>query len=378
MKEVNKIMEDKLKRLKESMDESVFKENPVSHKNKERIFERIEKGEMNDGVKNIFAKWMSRGAMAIVGVFLVFFLWDTVGKEIINSPGNQQQGAPAVDQKENDSNVEQDDELNPKQLRFRGESDNWKVQYLATVKPKGSKSGTPVGSETDYLTLKYIGDDQPPTKIDYKIDGSLSENSGTDVLIQNRYGGSDLGGCENCAIVTENHVMDITIDWAGESENIKLKIKEFDKKLNEWISESYKILSEPLDDPRLKEANNDEGFEYYLKSESIRKKLSEDVDFVPIEKDRQNIFSLTAYIAHLQFVRTSSLGHNGEAMEATELVDEWEPIDEDMKQAYEYLDQLIHDLDITLNQNGEGETYGVTYFLNGDKVSEMEKFLRGN
>lgn len=269
MKEVDNIVEDKLERLKESMDELVFKKNPVSHKNKERIFERIEKSEMNDGVKHSFAKWLKIGATAIIGVFLVFFLWDLVSEEIINTPGSQEQNEP---------------ELEPREV-------------------------------TDFEETE-----EETKEVDKKFD---------------------------------------------------------DKKLSEWISEAFKILSEPLDDPRLKEANHDEGFEYYLKSESIKKKLREKIDFGELEKDRDNMFRLTSYIAHLQFVRTSHLGPNGEAMEATELADEWEPMDGDMRQAYEYLYQLIHDLDVAINQNGEGETYGVTYLLNGDKVSEMKKFIIG-
>lgn len=40
--------------------------------------------------------------------------------------------------------------------------------------------------------------------------------------------------------------------------------------------------------------------------------------------------------------------------------------------------QLFHDLDIAVNHDGEGETYGVTYTLNGDNVLKLEATWSGN
>lgn len=37
----------------------------------------------------------------------------------------------------------------------------------------------------------------------------------------------------------------------------------------------------------------------------------------------------------------------------------------------------MNDLDVAFNHSGEGETFGVTHLLNGDKVSEMEDFVTG-
>ncbi|MEK4406669.1 hypothetical protein MKZ26_20095 [Sporosarcina sp. FSL K6-6792] len=39
--------------------------------------------------------------------------------------------------------------------------------------------------------------------------------------------------------------------------------------------------------------------------------------------------------------------------------------------------QIVNDIDVAVNHNGEGETFGVTHLLNGDKVSEMERFIEG-
>ena len=154
---------------------------------------------------------------------------------------------------------------------------------------------------------------------------------------------------------------------------------EQDKEVGEWAAEASEILSEPLDDPRLKEANSDEGFEYYLKSQKaiVEFPMPYVEEGNAFEKDLETLFGLSSYIGHIQFVRTAHLDPNGQAKETTELSDQWKPTDEDMRQAFEYMKQIINDLDVAANHNGEGETFGVTHILNGDKVSDIEKFSGG-
>ncbi|MGA3603214.1 hypothetical protein [Lysinibacillus agricola] len=153
----------------------------------------------------------------------------------------------------------------------------------------------------------------------------------------------------------------------------------YDAKFGEWASKMNAMLSEPMDDPKLKEANNDEGFEYYLKAGKVIGEFPYELIKASneMEKDHSNLFLLTSYIEHKQFARTVHLGPNGEAKESTELVDQWAPTDEDTRQAFEYIKQIMNDIDVVVNHNGEGEMYGVTYLLNGEKVSEVEKFING-
>lgn len=145
----------------------------------------------------------------------------------------------------------------------------------------------------------------------------------------------------------------------------------------EWITESIEILEGDLDDSRIKETEYDEGFIYYLKSQRIsdlKSSMKVYEDDTIMEKDFENLHIAQAFLLHDQFVRTSDFGPNGEAKEATEHYKEWEPTSEDMHQAFDYLNKLMYDLDVAVNHNGEGETYGVTYTLNGDNVKEIEKF----
>lgn len=174
--------------------------------------------------------------------------------------------------------------------------------------------------------------------------------------------------------VDDESTIDHVIEDVVESNEPKV----YDAKFGEWASKMNTMLSEPLDDPRLKDANNDEGFEYYLKAqEVIREFPNQLIEIDAIDKDHSNLFLLSSYISHLQFLRTAHLGPNGEAKESTELADQWEPTNEKMYQAFEYMKQIVNDIDIAVNHNGEGEIYGVTYLLNSENVSQIENFVNG-
>lgn len=127
--------------------------------------------------------------------------------------------------------------------------------------------------------------------------------------------------------------------------------------------------------PKIEKASNDEGFEYYLKSLVVN-------DESPIhlikgnkelEKDYINLFLLTSYISNKQVARTVHLDPNGEAMESTDLVNQWAPTDENTRIAFEYMKQIINDLDVAINHNGKGELYGVTHVLNTRLASQQTK-----
>lgn len=147
--------------------------------------------------------------------------------------------------------------------------------------------------------------------------------------------------------------------------------------IGEWVSEMNVLLSEPLNDPKLKKANNDEGFEYYLKSLVVDRESP--IDLIKgnkkLEKDYTTLFLLTSYISNKQAARTVHLVPNGEAIESIDLVNEWAPTDENTRIAFEYMKQIINDLDVAINHKGKGEVYGVTHLLNGDKASEVKKFV---
>ncbi|HDR7914726.1 TPA: hypothetical protein QCY05_003915 [Bacillus wiedmannii] len=141
----------------------------------------------------------------------------------------------------------------------------------------------------------------------------------------------------------------------------------YNAEIGEWVSK--------MNDPKLKKASNDEGFEYYLKSLVVN-------DESPIhlikgnkelEKDYINLFLLTSYISNKQVARTVHLDPNGEATESTDLVNQWAPTDENTRIAFEYMKQIINDLDVAINHNGKGELYGVTHVVNTRLASQQTK-----
>lgn len=51
---------------------------------------------------------------------------------------------------------------------------------------------------------------------------------------------------------------------------------------------------------------------------------------------------------------------------------------DDLKQTFKYYTELLHDLDVVINHDGKGETFGVTRQLDGNKVKELESYFFGN
>ncbi|WEA43821.1 hypothetical protein [Priestia aryabhattai] len=124
---------------------------------------------------------------------------------------------------------------------------------------------------------------------------------------------------------------------------------------------------------------NDKAYNMYLHA----KEISSDIQLLNEENtigqnaDMKNLFVLTTMVQHFQFVRTSHIDPNGNAVEKTQYADQWEQPSEPMIQADKYIKEILHDLDVANNKGGKGKTYGVTHRLDGDKVDELEAFLNG-
>jgi len=50
---------------------------------------------------------------------------------------------------------------------------------------------------------------------------------------------------------------------------------------------------------------------------------------------------------------------------------------DDLKRIFDYTKQLLNDLDVVVNKNGKGDTFGVLHQLEGEHVLELEKFAYG-
>lgn len=198
--------------------------------------------------------------------------------------------------------------------------------------------------------------------------------------------GGILVGCANSETnESEEKVKGNTVAAAEEKilskqEKEEILLYESSENFGEWITESIAKLEGDSKDPRLAETNYDEGFNYYLKMEEIfdlQYEMEAWAEGKAMGEDLSNLFMIKSLISHNQFVRTSHLGQNGEAIEAVELAEQWNPAPDEMHTAHEYAKQMLNDLDIAVNHGGEGETYGVTHTLNGDKISEMTRVWNG-
>ncbi|MDM5314946.1 hypothetical protein QUF49_03005 [Fictibacillus sp. b24] len=166
-------------------------------------------------------------------------------------------------------------------------------------------------------------------------------------------------------------------EWRDLSSVGNLEKPDFATNVKEWVPQTLEKLEQPVPD-KYPGAGVDEGYDIYLKSEMLRNMLGKyiRVEGEDLEKDFQNLGTLTALIGHDQFVRTAHLDSNGNAKEKTEYMNEWKPANEETLKAFEYMKQLLHDIDVAINKDGKGETYGVSHQLDGQNVNELEALYR--
>ncbi|OIU71533.1 hypothetical protein [Rossellomorea aquimaris] len=144
------------------------------------------------------------------------------------------------------------------------------------------------------------------------------------------------------------------------------------------VASLKRILDEPMD-PTLEEKGFDKEYDWYLKS----KLVSNEVDrFLarqdePKSSDLRNVRMLAGMIGHLQYVRTAHIDDTGGETEAQTAVEDWKPASLGLNYSYMYMKRIVHDLDIALNHDGQGDTYGVTYLLKGEKLDELKSFMNG-
>jgi hypothetical protein len=168
-----------------------------------------------------------------------------------------------------------------------------------------------------------------------------------------------------------------SIDSKPETEDNEVVMKNREEAVK-VIASLTRILDEPMD-PAMMEKGFDKEYDWYLKSQLV----SNEVDrFLarqdePKSSDLINVRMLAGMIGHLQYVRTAHIDDTGGETESQTAVEDWKPASLGLNYSYMYLKRIVHDLDIALNHNGQGETYGVTYLLDGDNLGELKSFMNG-
>jgi len=157
------------------------------------------------------------------------------------------------------------------------------------------------------------------------------------------------------------------------------EIPEFSPQTKEWVAETLAEFNRPPEE-RFDEAGNDVGLVYYIKAQEAIESMSQSVHHTEVGFDENfsNLRLLAAGINHNQFVRTAHIEDTGKEKTNLDHVNNWKPVPKSTKKSFEYMKQLLNDLDVAINKNGKGETFGVSHLMDDDKVGELESFFTFN
>lgn len=157
------------------------------------------------------------------------------------------------------------------------------------------------------------------------------------------------------------------------------ELPEFFPQTKEWVAETMAEFNRPPEE-RFDEAGNDIGFVYYIKAQEAIESMSQSVHHTEVgfDEDFSNLRLLAAAINLNQFVRTAHIENSGKEKTNLDHVKNWKPVPKSTEKSFEYMKQLLNDLDVAINKNGEGETFGVSHLMDGDKVRELENFFTFN
>ncbi|QFF99359.1 hypothetical protein PB01_11285 [Psychrobacillus glaciei] len=87
-----------------------------------------------------------------------------------------------------------------------------------------------------------------------------------------------------------------------------------------------------------------------------------------LQKDFANLMMLQTWISHLDYVISVN---DQQGIRTAENYEE-------MKKSFKYFTELLHDIDIVINHDGKGETFGFAYQLDGKKVQEIDTYIHIN
>jgi hypothetical protein len=154
------------------------------------------------------------------------------------------------------------------------------------------------------------------------------------------------------------------------------------ERIAEWIASSKAVIDDGLLDPRIEQTSYDEGFRYYLEAEAIEELRRNNQAYLTdeeaetkvgkaMEQDLSNLAAMCTMVGHFQFERTSEVRQDDEEVEVIEHHEKWRDIPAGMHIAYAQIEMIIHDLEVAIHHNGIGDTYGVTYTLEGENVNDL-------
>jgi hypothetical protein len=169
-------------------------------------------------------------------------------------------------------------------------------------------------------------------------------------------------------------------EWKDLSSAGDLTKADFSTNAKDWIESTLYQLNLETPDKYI-EAGFDEEYDQYMKAMSLTNVLGTyiKVEGIDLNKDFENIHSLATIIQAEHEKRTEHLeleyvqekyGANKQAANQ-----EWKPATQRQQQAFEYLKQLVNDVNIAINETATGEAFGVSNQLDGEKVEVLKSFI---
>ncbi|RBP86545.1 hypothetical protein DFO70_12512 [Cytobacillus firmus] len=153
---------------------------------------------------------------------------------------------------------------------------------------------------------------------------------------------------------------------------------EFSPEAKEWIAEMAAEFNRAPEESFDELKQEDVGFVYYTKANDLYENMQHYIDDKneSFDEDFANLRMLAAGISHDQFERTAHIDDTGKEKDNLEHAEDWKPVPASMETAYQYMGQLLNDLDVAINKGGKGNSFGVSHLTNGDKVNELESFIK--
>ncbi len=172
--------------------------------------------------------------------------------------------------------------------------------------------------------------------------------------------------------MTSNASEDTLHDKAWADKTITEGLTENDpQNVQEFIAQFDEIYKEPLPE----QYSDDPALYYQIGAMLIFTSLDMNykAEGVAVEKDLQNLRDVAAIVREEHQARYAHLGLENENPHKYE--DQFKEPSERLEQGHVYVKALLNDLNIALN-DAEGTTEGYTYMLDGEKIAELEAFIR--
>lgn len=152
---------------------------------------------------------------------------------------------------------------------------------------------------------------------------------------------------------------------------------EFSPQAKEWIAEMLAEFNRPPEESFDELGNEDVGFVYDTKADNLYRSMYKYIhaENESYDEDFANLRLLAAGIRHDQLNRIAHIEDPGKEMTNLEHLKDWKSVPESTEKAFEYMKQLLNDIDVAINKDGKGTTFGVSHLMDGDNVNKLESFI---